>query len=49
MTEGRPLALAITGQAALQRLDGPLQRNDLARQEIFADEVLVGLASCGLE
>src|ERR1035441_4027213 len=49
MTEVRPGALSLPRLAALQRLDGPLQRNDLARQEIFADEVLVGLTSSGLE
>ena len=49
MTEVRSAALALPGLAALQRLDGPLQCNDLARQESFADEVLVGLASCSLE
>jgi hypothetical protein len=49
MTEVRPAALAFTGQAAFQGLDGTLQRNDFAGEQVFADEVFVGLAAGGLE
>ena len=48
MTEVRPAALALAGLAALQGLNGPLQRHDFARQQIFADKVLVGFATGGL-
>src|ERR1019366_1356213 len=49
MTEVRTASLALPSLAALQRLDGPFQRNDLARQKIFAGEILVSLAAGGLE
>jgi hypothetical protein len=49
MTEVRPASLALPSLTALQGLDGPFQRNDLARQQIFADKVLVGLTSGGLK
>jgi hypothetical protein len=41
--------LAPTSQAAFEWINCTLQRNHLTRQEIFTDEVLMGLASCGLE
>src|ERR1017187_9594417 len=49
MTEVRPAAFALAGRAPLCGLDGPLQRNDFAGQQILADEVFVGLAAGGLE
>jgi hypothetical protein len=49
MTEVRPAALALTSQAAFEWINCPLQRNYLTRQEIFTDEVLMGLAARGLE
>ncbi len=49
MTEVRPDALPLAGLAALQWLDGAFQRDDLAGQQILADEVLVRLAAGGLK
>ena len=49
MTEVRPAALALAGRAPLYGLDGPLQRDDFAGEQVFADEVFVGLAAGGLE
>ena len=43
------MALPFARFAALQRLDGPFQSNDLAGQQIFADKVFVCLPSGGLE
>ena len=48
MTEVRPAALALAGLAALQGLNGPLERHDFAGQQVFAHEVFVRFAARGL-
>jgi hypothetical protein len=49
MTEVRPCALPLPGGSAFERLDCPLQRHDLAGQQVLADEVLMRFAPRRLE
>jgi hypothetical protein len=48
MTDGS-MTLPFAGVPPLQRLNGPFECDDFARQEIFADKILVSFTACRLK